>query len=159
MSTRPETPDFVERAPIRAVAEREVGATPDRVFEVLADAPSWERWFPNMKRCRWLTEPPHGVGSRRRVRVGPLEVTEEFVLWEPGQVWGFTFLDVNLPGAKAGVERVDLTPVGDDRCHVRYTMAIEPLPVLSLLGGPFKVGAEKGLRDGLKGLDTYVSRA
>ena len=158
MGVRPETPDFVDRAPIRAVAEREVGATPDRVFEVLADAPSWERWFPNMKRCRYTTPAPHGVGSRRKVQVGPLKVEEEFVLWEPGKVWGFTFRDVNLPGAKAGVERVELTPVGDDRCHVRYTMAIEPLPLLAPLGGPFTAAAEKGLRDGLQGLDEYVSR-
>lgn len=154
---RPETPAFVPQAPVRAVAEREVGATPDRVFEVLADAPSWERWFPNMRSCRYTTAAPYGVGSRRRVQVGPLKVEEEFVAWDPGERWGFTFVDVNLPGARAGVELVELTPVGDDRCHVRYTMAIEPAALAAPLAGLFTRAAEKGLRDGLAGLDRYVS--
>lgn len=158
MAVEPQTVDFIERATMRAVAEREVAATPQRVFEVLADVESWPQWFPNLSEATWLTEAPHGVGSRRRVRVGPLKVEEEFIVWEPGERWGFTFVDVNLGGSKAGVELVELTPVGDDRTHVRYTMAIEPSGLLKPLTGPFRAGAEKGLRDGLEGLDAYLQR-
>ncbi len=125
--TRPEALDFVQRAPVRVVAEERVAASPQACFAVLADTPTWNEWFPQVTRCDWTSEPPHGVGSTRRVSVRGWVVDERFIAWDPGERWGFTFLATNVPTVRAGVELCELTRDGTGTL-LRYTMAIEPLP-------------------------------
>jgi uncharacterized protein YndB with AHSA1/START domain len=52
------------------------------VFAVLTDVENTGTWFPGDVTEWWLTEPPHGVGSRRRarVKVGPLTVENDAVV-------------------------------------------------------------------------------
>jgi uncharacterized protein YndB with AHSA1/START domain len=154
-STRPEGVGFVAEAPVRAVATRTIRATPEAVFDAIADADSWPEWFPGMRRCTWLTPPPHQIGSQRRIVVGPLRVDERFVVWDRPRRWGFTFTGSNLPLASAGVEVVDLDPVGD-ATKVTYTMALQP-PRLLTPGVRLSVPVmERTLAAGLKGLEAYL---
>jgi uncharacterized protein YndB with AHSA1/START domain len=157
MRTRRETADFVERAPARASVEREVDAPPARVFEVLADAPGWTRWWPHMKRCEWTTPLHAGVGAERLVVVNGLKVHERFVAWEPGVRFGFTFLTVNIPATRAGVELAELIPIDRDRTLLRYTMAVDPYPPLSWLWERARPRVETGLAEGLAGLDGFLA--
>jgi uncharacterized protein YndB with AHSA1/START domain len=154
---RPETAAFASTAPLRAHAVRDLPAPPDQVFAVLADTASWAQWFPGMRRARWLTPEPHGVGSTRRVTVGPLTIDEEFVVWEPGERFAFTFVATSLPVVRTGVDVAELTPLPGDRTRLHYTLAAAPLAVPRLLapaGGPpmsFALGR------GLAGLERYLA--
>jgi hypothetical protein len=123
--TRPETAHLIDRATRRITARHEIEASAEAIFDRIADAASWVRWFPGMRSCGWLTGPPYGVGSRRRVRVGPLEVDERFIVWERPHRWGFTFLRTNVPLARAGVELVELRPTDRGATAVTYTMALD----------------------------------
>jgi uncharacterized protein YndB with AHSA1/START domain len=150
-TTRPESLAFVDLAPVRAEATRELDAAPEAVFDVLADAESWPQWFPNMQQCRWLTPPPHGVDSQREVRAGPLHVVERFIVWDRPRRWGFTFTAATPRIARAGAELVTLDPTGDGGTRVTYTMAVEPpapAGLATLATGPMNAtlaGALKGL--------------
>jgi uncharacterized protein YndB with AHSA1/START domain len=154
---RAETLAFTATAPLRITATREVGAAPDRVFEVLADAASWPEWFPGLSQARWTSDAPHGVGSTREVQVGPLRVAEEFIVWEPGERIGFTFVSTNLPGTRAGVEVAELVPVRGGRTRVAYTMALEPVGVPARLAAPLSPVARTAIGRGLAGLDRYLA--
>lgn len=156
---RPETVAFTATAPLRISASRTIAASPDRIFAALADAGSWARWFPGLREARWTSPRPYGVGSSREVRVGPLTVAEEFIAWEPGQRFAFTFVSTNLPGTRAGVELVELIDLGDGRTRVAYTMAIEPLGVPRRLAGAAAPVGRVAVGRGLAGLDRYLCRS
>lgn len=156
---RPETVAFTATAPLRAAAVREVAGTPDEVFAVLADAEGWPRWFPGLRAARWTSPGPHGVGSTRQIALGPLQVDEEFIVWEPGERFGFTFTGANLPGTRAGVELVELVPVDDGRrTRVSYTFSVEPVGVPRVVGARLTPVVRGLLGGGLRGLDREVQR-
>jgi uncharacterized protein YndB with AHSA1/START domain len=154
---RPETIDFLDRAPTKVVVERDVDAPPERVFEVLADTPSWPQWFPSVRVARWTSGDNGGVGSTRFVDAAGLKVHERFIAWEPGRRWAFTFLRTNVPLARAGVECADLEPLDSGRTRVRYTMALELRRPVSWLAGRFAERARSGIADGLDGLAAFLS--
>jgi len=156
-ATRPETPDFVERAPTRISAQQVVGATPEKVFEALADAPSWTQWWPGLTEARWTSAEHGGEGSTRRVKVRGLEVEERFVVWDPPRVWSFTFLAARPGFADAGVERAEIEALDDDRSRVRYTMAVELRGAARLLERVLKRRVQRGIEEGLAGLDAYLA--
>jgi uncharacterized protein YndB with AHSA1/START domain len=157
-TVRKESVDFVDRAPVRAVAERDVSAPPERVWEVLADAPSWTEWFPAVRECRY-TSGSGGVGSTRTVRVGPVRFEEEFIVWDEPTSWGFTIMSTSLPVVAAAIELVELTPVSDDGTHVRYAQAVEPIGLGKLIFARGARAAQRGIASGLDGLDAYLRRS
>ena len=157
VSIRPEGVGFATDAPVRAVATRDLAATPEVVFDTLADAASWPRWFPGMRRCEWLTEPPHQIGSRRRVVVGALRLDERFVVWDRPHRWGFTFEAANLPLAYAGVELIDLEPLDAETTRVRYTMAIEPPRLAAPLARRGTPAIHRTLDGALAGLERHLA--
>lgn len=155
-SPRPEGVGFVTDAPVRAVARRQIPASPDEVFAGLADAEGWPSWFPGMRRCGWLTAPPHRIGSKRRVVVGPLRVDERFVVFDRPHRFGFTFAATNLPVARAGVELVELEAVPEGT-HVTYTMALQPPRGLAGAVGLAAGVISRVLAGGLRGLERHLA--
>lgn len=156
-TTRLETLDFLALAPVRATARREMDASPTAIFDALADTASWPQWFPDMEDCRWLTPGPHGVDSQREVRVGPLHVVERFIVWDRPRRWGFSFTAARPPVARAGVELVELEPVGAGTTAVTYTMALEPSGPSALVSGVTTRALEATLADALAGLEGYLT--
>ncbi len=152
--TRLETLDFIDRAPLSVTATRVIAAEPKAIFAVLADAPSWPSWFKPLTGARWTSEAPFGVGSTRQVSVGPAVIDEQFIAWEPGHLFAFTFTATSVPMARAGVERVLLeqTTTGTE---VSYTMAVEPV-VPALLAKALAPGLRLGLGRGLAGLEKHL---
>lgn len=157
-TTRPETLAFLDLAPLRVTARCEVDATPEAVFDALADADSWPQWFPGMDHCGWLTPAPHGVDSQREVRVGPLHVVERFVVWDRPRRWGFTFTATSPPVARAGLELIELEPLDGGGTAASYTMAIDP-PVPAALARLATGPMEATLADALAGLERHLAPA
>ncbi len=102
---------FPDRALVRLAFSRLVSAPPERVFDVLADHEAWTRWFVDFKKASVTSEVREGVGTKRRVWVGPMVLDERFIAWERGKRFSFTMLQSNLPILSAMVEDWQLTPV------------------------------------------------
>lgn len=154
---RPETVAFATRAPLRATVVRELSADPTRVFGVLADAESWPRWFPGLRAARWTSPDPYDVGATRQVTLGPLKVDEEFIVWEPGERFAFTFTETNLPGTRAGVELVELVGLPSDRTRLSYTFAVEPVGLPSALGASLAPAVRTLIGRGLAGMERELA--
>lgn len=88
-------------------------ASPDAVYRLLADAPSWAVWAgPLITRAAWEVEPgPGGVGGIRRLGRPPVMVREEIVAAEPSRVHGYRLLS-GQPVRSYGVE-VRITALGE----------------------------------------------
>jgi uncharacterized protein YndB with AHSA1/START domain len=128
IALRPETLDFVDRAPLRVSQATTVGAPPLRVFAAFADAPSWPRWFPLMRRASWTSAEIERVGAEREVALHLLGVyRERFLAWEPGVRFAFTMTETSSPLAKAIVEDFQMAPVRDgEATRLSWTLAAEP---------------------------------
>ena len=157
MTVRPETLDFVRRAPLRAAHERVVDATPQALWAALADTESWPHWFPGMNDAIWLSSPPHQVCSRREVSVRfSGSVVEEFLVWDEGERFAFTLVDsTGPPLLRAGAEEVTLTPV-DGGTRVRYAVGFEPAVPVGPLGVLTRPGLTLLLRRVTAGLARHV---
>lgn len=121
---RPEDLSFPERALVRLSFSRLLPATPERVFDVLADHEGWTRWFVDFKRAVVTSPEREGVGMRRRVQVGPMAFEERFLAWERGRRFAFTMLDTKLPIVSAIVEDWRLAPV-EGGTQVVYAVGID----------------------------------
>lgn len=87
---------WLDRAEIALVFTDEIRATPDQVFEVLADHHRWSEWFSPVKSVTNVG-PASGVGARRRLKVPPLTVDESFVVWDRPRRYTFTITAISLP--------------------------------------------------------------
>ena len=67
------------------VVEANSTASPETVFAVLADAPSWQKWAgPAVPQSGWETgAPAGGLGAVRLLGFGPLSSREEIVAYDP----------------------------------------------------------------------------
>lgn len=119
--------DYFETAPFRFTATETISASPDAVFAVFLDGPSWTRWVFAITGVEWTSPFPLEVGSTRTVHMrGGLSAYEEFLAWEPGRRMAFRFNALSKPRAVAFAEDYQVTDLGDGRCTVDWVMAMEP---------------------------------
>jgi uncharacterized protein YndB with AHSA1/START domain len=121
---RAEDLSFPDRAQVRLAFSRVVPAPPERVFDVLADHEGWTRWFVDFKKASVTSAAREGLGTRRRVWVGPMVLDEQFIAWESGRRFSFTMLASNLPILSAMVEDWRLAPV-ESGTRVDYTVGFD----------------------------------
>lgn len=151
----PVDPTFATRAPNTVVVEQVVAAPVARVWATVIDNPGWTLWFPTMTSSVDTSEPAHGVGSTRTVKVGGLRAEERFVAWEPERLWAFTITKTNLPMAKKFLEQLELTADGDATI-VRYTGAFEPMLLTRLVAGLIERQIRTAWTNGLAGLADHI---
>lgn len=138
--------EWIEQAPHRCSASKELGATTAQVWEVLADHKSWPEWFDAVSEVT-VTGPASGVGARRRVRLPGLVIDEEFVAWDVGERFAFTAMALSRGLFDSINERVTLDDLGDGRSRITYVQAFAPkrwLP-FSAVEGRFRKGLEGAL--------------
>ncbi|MFF2554333.1 hypothetical protein ACFVUS_25255 [Nocardia sp. NPDC058058] len=131
--------DFYERAPIivRGRAEFEVPAA--RLWQ---EVETFD-WLPAVT-ARWETPAPHGPGSRRRLTLGPLLLSNEFVTrTDLNREMAFFIGELPVPGMRAIAERLTIEDLSPTRSSVTYTIAVAPagfpairLAPLALLTNP-----------------------
>ncbi len=105
-------PGWAQTAPIQIHQELFLAASPEQVFEVLADSPGWTKWFRGMSRVR-IDGPARGVGTLRTVWVGRAEVQEHFIVWEPARRITFHIVQSSAPGLRVMAEDYLITPMGN----------------------------------------------
>jgi len=119
------TVDDIERLPHRYANSVDLNITPERLFEVFADADAWPRWAKVIRHVEWTSPLPPTVGSTRTVRmVAGLVGSEEFLVWEPGRQMAFRFNEASEKSIRAFAERYDVVPTGQG-CRLTWTLALE----------------------------------
>ena len=151
----PKPLDWIERAPLSFRGSATTTASPDALFAILIDYPSWPEWFPSVRSVEHVGDQKEGVGSRRRVRVPGAVFDEEFIAWEPGARWTFTGLASRPRILAALVEDCRIEPKGD-RTEVSYTMYVEPVRGLGL---PTKASAPMLRRNLTKAMQNLAAWA
>lgn len=120
----PKDERFFHDAPQRIDQRVSLGAEPHLVFEVLADANSWPKWFPLMSEATWLTDQTSGVGAEREVSLHLLgRHRERMIVWEPGIRYAFTMVASNSGMATSVCEDYRITADGPGRSVLDWTFA------------------------------------
>jgi hypothetical protein len=135
----PVGPEFFEVAPYRTGRTVSVAAPPAAVFAALADDPAgWGDWFPGFTRTgRYLTDPPHGVGAERAMRLAGVDLVETVIVREEPTRWAFRVSQGSMPLVRAMAEdyRLAETPTGTS---LTWTVALDvtgpTLPTAAAVG-------------------------
>ena len=118
---------FFNTAPTTASAEIDVEVSPDKVFDVFEDAYAWTVWAPPITAVHWTSPRPFGIGTTRTVHMmGGMIGEEEFIAWDRGRRMAFFFTACSKNNVQSFAEDYIVEPKGDNRCSVRWSMAIEP---------------------------------
>ena len=176
-SVKKSTIYYPDRSPTTVRVEVLLRSSPQDIYDVLLDTENWTKWYVGMKSSIPLYA---GGGSSstiptgRRVVVGDLHATEEFISLQTNKVWGFTVYETNLPFFQQLVERVVLEEIdysevdgADDddtkqqkktMTKVLYKAGIEFTPILGRLVQPIITRAmyDSWLKS-LSSLDDYIA--
>jgi uncharacterized protein YndB with AHSA1/START domain len=122
---------WVPTAPVVLTDTFSLGATPQQVFDVLADLRGWSNWYGGMKKVR-IDGADSGVGATRTVWVGSTRVAERFIEWRPGERVTFAIIGSNTPGLGSMVEdwAVAADPTDASRSVLTATVGIAPSGLL-----------------------------
>jgi hypothetical protein len=116
--------DFLEDAPVRLEFEEPVAASVDAAFAAISADPSTWQWFPGLDEGRYESAAPHGVGSRRFVRMGEWEYRETMLAWDPPHRWAYRVDESTGPEFGALAEDWVVVPDGAT-ARVRWTFAVD----------------------------------
>jgi hypothetical protein len=122
------TPEFLDSAPFRVVAEKTVLAPIDACWELIADQAAWVQWFDGMSSVDatpWHWSEP---GHTRVVNVNGIKVHEVGISVMHEQEYAFAITKWPLPIAKRAAEAVrleDRTNGGSPRTKLTYIGAFE----------------------------------
>jgi uncharacterized protein YndB with AHSA1/START domain len=146
---RPEGLKFLETAPLKLVFAGTLKAAPEAVFYALAAEPqNWPRWYGAVTGNEYRGDGPHGVGSRRRVRlVGGVTFNETVLAWDSPSRYAYRIDRCTMPGLRALVEEWDVLETNSGT-RVSWTMAIDAVP-----------GLQAALRAGAPGVGVATRRA
>lgn len=122
---RPVGLDFLTTAPRRWVFEEEVRAPQAAVFAAITADPSTWTWFPRLSAGHYEGDGPHGVGSRREVRMAGVTYRETILAWDRPSRWAYRVDQCSVPMAHALVEDWAVEDRGD-HAVVRWTFTIDP---------------------------------
>jgi len=140
--------DLLRRARAHSVAEREIPVSAEHLFATLEEGATWCQFFPVIRKVEWTSPRPFGEGTTRTVTVvGGVRLDEVFWTWKPGSQMGFEIVAASNRALKGLVELYDVVPLGDQRCRLRWEMAIE-------LNGRMSV-AERSMPSSLQRTQTW----
>ena len=123
---REEDLGFLDRAPKTWTFEEEVHAPQEVVFAAISADPSTWTWFPRLSSGSYDGDGPHGVGSKRQVKMSGVTYKETMLAWEAPSRWAYRVDKSSVPLAHALVEDWVVEPRGEHAAVVRWTFAIDP---------------------------------
>lgn len=128
--------DFVDAAPVRLDVAVTIRRPSGEVFAAFAHDPAhWGEFFPGFDHSgKYLTDAPHGVGSRRAARFTGVKFEETILVWEEGKRWAFRVDGTQAPLFRAAIEDYTFEPHRGDATTVRWTFAYEPRLAFKLVG-------------------------
>jgi uncharacterized protein YndB with AHSA1/START domain len=140
---------FVGTAPVRLVFERDVSASPERVFHALArDVSGWPRWFSAVTPARATDG---GAGREIRLR-GGTRFGETVLAAEEPEVYAYRVDVTDAPGARALPEEWRPAPRGTGT-RVRWTVAADGSAPFRRLLALARPGLGRAFRNAVTSLD------
>jgi uncharacterized protein YndB with AHSA1/START domain len=118
---------FLESAPRRFVFEAEVPSPRAAVFGAISADPSTWTWWPGHDEGRYESPEPHGVGSRRHMRMGDSWYRETILAWDEPSRWAYR-VDESADALLNALVEEWVVEGDDDRSTVRWTFAVDPGP-------------------------------
>jgi uncharacterized protein YndB with AHSA1/START domain len=86
-------------------------ATPEQVFDLLADAPRWHEWAgSSIRNSTWVSDITDGVGAVRRLGRTPVHTRETITEFQRPHRMSYTVAGLPVRNYRCTVE---LTPIGD----------------------------------------------
>lgn len=92
----------------------------------------------------------------RFVHQDSFKVTEKITVWEPGERWGMTVVEINAPIIAAMAEQATLTE-RDGKTTVDFRIGVELKGIGKLLRRPLVSKSRKGLATALENLSKRVT--
>ncbi|MEM7143081.1 MAG: SRPBCC family protein [Actinomycetota bacterium] len=155
LETRPA--EWIDKAPVKVRASREIHASADEVWAVLVDHARWPEWFTALDEAG--PTGGEGLGSTRFVRIGKATVNETFIIWDEPHAFGFTVDDAEGPLGRIASslnERIETQVLSPDRVRVTYLMGFQPRPRTKLLLRFASRQLTRNLRVALAGLEAQI---
>jgi hypothetical protein len=151
---RPEGLKFLETAPLRLTFAGTVRAAPETVFDALATDPEgWTHWYGAVVGNEYGGAGPHGVGSRRRVRLtGGVTFHETVIAWDSPSRYAYRIDRCTMPGFRALVEEWSILETSAGT-RVSWTVGIDASPGLQAALRAAAPGLGVATRRALAGLD------
>ncbi|MDX1735422.1 MAG: SRPBCC family protein [Halioglobus sp.] len=151
--------DFFSSAPIRIVSSVDLPCTPERLFRCFEDADAWAQWVGVIKRVEWTSPPPFSVGTTRSVAMpGGMVAYEEFLAWDAPRHMAFRFNQFTQQFLKAFGENYEVTDLGDGRCRLVWTVAMDPAGPPGLVGPILKPFLKLNLGKIMRDLKKYMEK-
>lgn len=152
--------EWIDKAPIKIRASREIVASPDEVWAVLAAHERWPEWFDALNRAE--STGGEGLGSTRSVWIKKWRIDEEFIVWEEPKAFGFVVLAADGPLGRFPqtlLERVDIQVLSPDRVRVTYMQGFEARSGFAarIIGFASK-SLKKSLRAALGELERHIEQ-
>lgn len=147
--------DFIDTAPLQFINTVELNATPQQVFDSLANADHWLQWFPNMSSVEWRGT--KGVGVKRFVKVGAMAIDEHFIRWDKGVRMAFYISATSMPFAKKMVEdyRIEATEKGS---RFTYAVGLQLRTPLQVLTPVFNASFSKMFKEAVQSFQDFTNK-
>ncbi|WP_112467530.1 SRPBCC family protein [Streptomyces triticisoli] len=150
---RPVGTDFAGTAPVRLVFAREVSASPERVFDALAeDVPGWTEWFSAVTYAR----PADGGAGRETHLRGGTRFQGTVLAARRPELHAHRVDTTNAPGARALAEEWLLTPDGNGT-RVQWTFAADGTAPFRLTLNLARRGLGRAFHNAVTSLDHRLS--
>lgn len=137
----------------------EVERPADEVFAFVADAENNPRWQRGMRSCRWVSDPPIGVGSVYEQEASflgrTIRSTFEVVAYEPDRSITIETIESTFP---IRVTR-SVEPVGDGRSRVSAIVRGDPTGVFSIFAPALRWMVRRSVRGDYRRLRELLERS
>ena len=130
---------FIHQTRFSFPATVELDCTPDQLFDIFEDPHSSTVWAGAITNVEWTSPKPFGVGTTRTVTMSSGMIgVEEFIAWKRGERMAFKFTQCNKSMITAFGEDYVVTDLGNGRCRLQWTMAMQPRGASKVFMSGFK---------------------
>lgn len=151
--------DIFNDAKYLIVSEEYLPCSPETLFRCFKDADAWPEWVNVINEVEWTSPQPFGVGTTRTVHMpAGMIAYEEFIAWDEPRHMAFRFNQFNRKFLNAFAEDYKVTDLGDNRCHLVWTVAMEQIGVAGLFAPLTKSVVAWQLQGILQELRRYIDK-
>jgi len=149
--------EFFNDAEILIESEVTLACSPQSLFRCFEDADAWSEWVNVIENVEWTSPQPLKVGTTRSVKMpGGMVAYEEFLAWDAPRHMAFRFNQFSQSFLKAFGEDYRITDLGNNRCHLVWTVAMQQDGMASMMSPLLKPFIAWNLRKISRSLANYM---
>lgn len=130
----------------RITKTRSYAASPEAVWDLLADFPNISRWNSGVKHSESTSDATSGVGAKRHCDLAPFGALEETIQeWDEGKLLAISIDEAKLLPIKHGLAKFAISPDGEgSRLDFDYEYDLKFGPLGKLMQPVLKGQLDKG---------------